>query len=185
LAPLHARGYAIGSFHPLQAIANSVTGATRIPGSYLAVTGAPETLAVARRLAAALGSPILTVPETRRPLFDAAVATAANFLPPLLDVATRMLEHAGVTHDESLAALLPLVRGTLANIEEGGLMAAVTGPVPQGDVETVGMHLRAVEPGDRRLYALLGRALVELSGGRLDDDRRRELMEIFESESGT
>jgi predicted short-subunit dehydrogenase-like oxidoreductase (DUF2520 family) len=185
LAPLHAQGYAIGSFHPLQAIANPVTGAERIPGSWLAVTGAPEALAVARRLAAALESPVLTVPEARRPLYHAAAATAANFLPPLLDMAARMLERAGVPHEASLAALLPLVRGALANIEEGGLEAAVTGPVPRGDVETVGMHLRAVDPADRRLYTLLGRALVELSAARLDEDRRRELLEIFENESGT
>ncbi len=125
------------------------------------------------------------MPEARRPLFHAAAVTAANFLPPVLDAAMRMLERAGVSHDESLAALLPLVRGTLANIEEGGLEAAVTGPVPQGDVDTVGMHLRAVDPADRRLYALLGRSLVALSAGRLDEDRRRELMEIFENGSGT
>ena len=184
LAPLHAQGYAVGSFQPLQAISNPVTGAERIPGSYLAVTGAPEALAVARRLAAALGSPILTVPEARRPLYHAAAAIASNFIAPLLDVATRMLERAGVPPDESLAALLPLVRGSLANIEEGGLEASVTGPVPRGDVETVAMHLRALDPADRRLYALLGRALVGLSAGRLDEDGRREMMEIFEREIG-
>jgi len=182
LAPLHAQGYAIGSFHPLQAIAHPVTGAERIPGSYLAVTGAPEAIAVARRLAAALDSPILTVPETRRPLVHAAAVTAANFLPPLLDAATRMLERSGVPAEDALPALLPLVRGALANIEEGGLAAAVTGPVPRGDVETVAMHLRAVDRADRELYAILGRALVGLSAGRLDEDRRREMMEIFENE---
>jgi len=184
LAPLHAQGYAVGSFHPLQAVAHPVTGAERIAGSWLAVTGAPEALAVARRLAFALGSTILTVPESRRPLYHAAAVMASNFLPPLLDIATRMLERAGVPHDEALPALLPLVRGTVANIEEGGLEASLTGPIPRGDVETVGMHLRALDPADRRLYALLGRSLVRLSAPRLDEDSRRELLEIFESESG-
>lgn len=183
LAPLHAQGYAVGSLHPLQAIANPVTGAERIPGSYLAVTGAPGALAVARRLAAVLGSPVLTVPESRRPLYHAAAVTASNFLPPLLDAATRMLERAGVPHEEALPALLPLVRGTLANIEESGLEAAVTGPIPRGDIETVGMHMRALDPADRRLYKLLGRSLARLSAARLDEDTRRELMEIFESET--
>lgn len=185
LAPLHAQGYALGSFHPLQAIAHPVTGAERIPGSYLAVTGAPEAIAVARRLAAKLDSPILTVPEARRPLYHAAAVTAANFLPPLLEVATHMLERSGVPPDESLPALLPLVRGALANIEEGGLAAAVTGPVPRGDVETVEMHLRAVDPADRQLYALLGRALVRLCADRLDEDGHREMTEIFEKEIGS
>lgn len=45
------------------------------------------------------------------------------------------------------------------------------------------MHLRALDPGDRRLYSLLGRSLVRLSAPHLDEDTRRELVEIFENES--
>jgi predicted short-subunit dehydrogenase-like oxidoreductase (DUF2520 family) len=181
MAPLHARGYEVGSFHMLQAIANPVTGAERIPGSYLAVTGTPGAVAVARRLASALGSPVLTVAETQRPLYHAAAVMASNFLPPLLDGASRMLERAGAPRDEAMPALLMLVRGTLANIEEMGLEAAVTGPIPRGDVETVGLHLRALEPDDRKLYALLGRRLVQMAGLYLDEDVRREILGLLEN----
>lgn len=181
MAPLHAQGYEVGSFHPLQAIAHPVTVAERIPGSYIAVTGTAGAVAVARRLAAAMGSPTLTVPEARRPLYHAAAVMAANFLPPLLDAACRMLERAGVSHEETLPALLPLVRGTLANIEEVGLDAAVTGPVARGDVETLALHLRALDPEDRRLYALLARHLARLAGERLDDDVRRQILELLEN----
>lgn len=185
LAPLHIQGYSVGSFHLLQAVAHPVTGAERIPGSFIAVTGAPRAIAVARRLASALASPMLTVPESRRPLYHAAAVMASNFLAPVLDMATRMMERAGIPHDEALPALLPLVRGALANIEEVGLEQAVTGPVPRGDVETVGLHLRALDPSDRPLYALLGLALTRLASSRLDEDTRRELTEIFKNESGT
>jgi predicted short-subunit dehydrogenase-like oxidoreductase (DUF2520 family) len=181
MAPLYARGYEVGSFHPLQAIANPVTGAERIPGSYLAVTGTPGAVAVARRLASALGSPVLTVAETQRPLYHAAAVMASNFLPPLLDGASRMLVRAGVPPEEAMPALLALVRGTLANIEEAGLEAAVTGPIPRGDVETIGLHLRALEPDDRKLYALLGRHLVRLADRYLDDDVRREILGLLEN----
>jgi predicted short-subunit dehydrogenase-like oxidoreductase (DUF2520 family) len=183
LSPLHVSGYGVGSFHPLQAIAHPVTGAERLPGSFIAVTGAPSALAVARRLASALGSPILSVPETRRPIYHAAAVMASNFLPPLLDAACRLLEQAGVPPDQSLPALLPLVRGVLANVEESGLEASLTGPVARGDVETVGLHLRALEPGDRKLYSVLAAELVRLAGPRLDEDTRRALLERLESES--
>lgn len=182
LSPLHAQGYAVGSFHPMQAVAHPVTGAERLPGSYVAVTGAPLALAVARRLAASLGSSILTVPEGRRPLYHAAAVMASNFLPPLLDAACRLLERAGVPYDDALPALLPLVRGALNNIEEQGLEASVTGPIPRGDVETVNLHLRALDPHDRQLYALLGRELVGIAGPMIPEDARKELLERFESE---
>jgi predicted short-subunit dehydrogenase-like oxidoreductase (DUF2520 family) len=181
MAPLHARGYEVGSFHPLQAIAHPVTAAERLPGSYVAVTGTPGAVAVARRLAAAMGSPVLTVPEARRPAYHAAAVMASNFLPPMLDVACRLLEQAGVPDDDALPALINLVRGTLANIEEVGLEDAVTGPVPRGDAETVALHLRAMEPEDRRLYALLAQHLLRLTGSRLDEDVRRQILELLEN----
>lgn len=182
LAPLHARGYAVGSFHPLQAIAHPLTGAARIPGSWVAVTGAPTAAAVARRLAASLGSPVLAVPEAKRPRYHAAAVMASNFLPPVLDVACRLLEQAGIAQDEALRALLPLVRGTLENVAERGVAGSITGPVPRGDLETVDLHLRALEPADRRLYATLGLELLRLGGSALPVDVRRELLERFNSE---
>ena len=182
MAPLHARGYAVGSFHPLQSLANPVTAAEHIPGSYVSVTGAPQAVAVARRITAALGCRILTVPETWRPVYHAAAVLAANYLPPLLDAAARLLEQAGVAHEDALPALLPLVRGTLDNIEELGVERAVTGPIARGDLETVSLHLRALEPEDRRLYALLGRELVRLAGGELDPEIRQAFLDRFDEE---
>ena len=81
LAPLNAQSYAVGALHPLQAIAHPVSGADRIPGSYLAVTGAPEAMAVARKIAAALNSPILPVPAARRPAYRPAVCANVVELP--------------------------------------------------------------------------------------------------------
>jgi predicted short-subunit dehydrogenase-like oxidoreductase (DUF2520 family) len=182
LAPLHARGYAVGSFHPLQSMAHPITGAERLPGSWVSVTGAPQAVAVARRLTAALGCPVLTVPEAWRPVYHAAAVLASNCLPPLLDAAARLLEQAGVAHGDALPALLPLVKGTLANIEEMGVDRAVTGPVSRGDLETVALHLRALEPEDRRLYSLLGRELTRLAADKLDQDVRQALMDRFEEE---
>jgi predicted short-subunit dehydrogenase-like oxidoreductase (DUF2520 family) len=182
MAPLHARGYAVGSFHPLQALAHPVTGAQRLRGCWVAVTGAPEALAVARRLAAALDAGVLAVPEARRPLYHAAAVMASNFIPPLLDVACRLLERAGVPREDALPALLPLLRGTLENLAQHGVAVGVTGPIPRGDVETVALHLRALDEEDRRLYAVLGAELVRLAWDRIPEAAGRELLERFNRE---
>ena len=182
LAPLHASGYEVGSFHPLQALAHPVTGAARLPGSWVAVTGGPGAVSVARRLAAALGSPILAVPEARRPLYHAAAVMASNFLPPLMDNACRLLERAGIPYEQALSALLPLVRGTLENIAERGVEGSVAGPIPRGDVETVELHLRALDPEGRRLYATLGLELLRLAAPSMPEDTRRSLVERLNAE---
>jgi predicted short-subunit dehydrogenase-like oxidoreductase (DUF2520 family) len=180
LAPLHARGYAVGSFHPLQAVSHPVSAADRIPGSYIAVVGSPEATAVARRLAHAMGSHLLSVPAARRPLFHAATVLASNYLPPLLDLAARLMERAGVSPDDALPALLPLVRGTLDSIEERGLAASVRGPIVAEDLETIALHLRALDEDDRKLYAAFGTQLARLAGTGLDDDARETILEQFE-----
>lgn len=182
LAPLHARGYAVGSFHPLQAIAQALTGAERLPGSWVAVTGGASAAAVARRLTAFLGCPVLAVAESRRPLYHAAAVLVSNSIPPLVGAAHRLLQEAGIPGDDALAALLPLVRGAVENVAERGVEGAVTGPVARGDMETVDLNLRALEPRDRRLYAVLGLELLRLGLDGLSEEARRELTQRLNSE---
>jgi len=42
-----------------------------------------------------------------------------------------------ISQDEGLKALLPLVRGTVENLETVGLPNALTGPIARGDVGTI------------------------------------------------
>lgn len=181
LAPLHPLGYALGSFHPLQVVTHPVSAAHRIPGSYIAVIGSPEATAIARRLASAMGSPVIGVPASRRPLFHAATTLASGYLPALLDLSARLMERAGVTSEDALPALLPLVRGTLESIAEVGLEASLQGPIAEGDSETVALHLRAMDPEDRRLYAAFGAEILRLLGPALDQAASESLHELLET----
>lgn len=181
LAPLHARGYRVGSFHPLQALANPVTGAARLPGSWFAVSGEPQAVHVARRLLAALDARSLTVPVTRRPLYHAAAVVASNFVPALLAVAARLLVQAGVPQEDALQALIPLTRGSLENVAEMGLGPALTGPLPRGDLETIRLHLRSLEPREREVYRTLGRELLILARSwGMDDEVAEEVSSLLE-----
>ena len=184
LAPLHAAGYRVGSLHPLQSLAHPVTGAERLIGSWFAVSGEPEAAAVARRLVAELDGTPLTIPVTRRPLYHAAAVVASNYLPVLLALAARLLVHAGVREEDAVPALLSLMRGTLDNIGELGIAAALTGPIARGDVETVRLHLRMLPEREARLYRDLGREAVALAEARgLDDDTVAALRELIDAEA--
>lgn len=183
LAPLHAGGYAVGSLHPFQTVAHPVTGAGLLPGSYFAVSGEPQALSVARRLLNALGSPALTVPVSRRPLYHVAGVFASNYVLALLATAARLLGRAGVSEEEALQALLPLTRGALENLENLGPEQALTGPLARGDTETVELHLRSLDRRERRLYASLGRELLEaLPTPELEAEVRERLEELLERE---
>jgi predicted short-subunit dehydrogenase-like oxidoreductase (DUF2520 family) len=181
LGPLHVRKYAVGSFHPLQAVTNFLSSSERIPGSAVAIAGEPQAVKTAHRIASALGCPPMQIAVKQRPLYHAAAVLASNNLAALIGIAAELLIEAGVPPDEAIPALLPLARGTLANIDEVGLQKALTGPVARGDTETVGLHLRRLDPAAQRMYATLGDellSLVEKAGG--DEEAISTMRKLFE-----
>jgi predicted short-subunit dehydrogenase-like oxidoreductase (DUF2520 family) len=184
LAPLHARGYAVGTFHLLQSLADPLTAASRIPGSFVSISGEPAAVATARRLVQHLGSRTLAVPVARRPLYHAAAVLASSQVASLLALAARLLVRAGVPDEDALPALLPLVRGNLDNIERMGLAHALTGPVARGDVETVRLHLRSLDSREREVYRLLTLELVEQASFELEPEVREELQELLREREG-
>jgi predicted short-subunit dehydrogenase-like oxidoreductase (DUF2520 family) len=185
LEPLHAQGYAVGSLHPMQTIGSSFSGAEQIPGSYVAVTGSPDALAIARSLMSPLGCQVIKVPEGRKPLVHAATVMASHYLPILLDHSVRLMERSGVSSEDALPALLSLIQSSLKGIEERGLASAMRGPLIDGDVETIALHLRALDPEDQRLYAFLGEELRRLTGPELDEPAQVELAALFDRYLGS
>lgn len=184
LAPLHHQGFGVGAFHPLVAVGDPLRGADRFVDATVAVTAAPETLRMARSIADAIGSDVVAVPASRRPLFDAAVTLATDALLPVLGRSARLMQQAGLEEHEALRALLPLVRTMLASAEEGGVPFAVAGPILRGDVEAAALHLRALEAPDKRFYAVIGMELLRLSrdvpGLRaVPEQAREELSDLF------
>lgn len=176
LAALHARGYSVGSLHPLQALAHPLRGADQLPGSSFAVSGEPRAAAVARQIVAALGGEVLEVPVARRARYHAAAALASNGLVALVASSVRLLEGVGLEHDQALRALVPLLRGSLENLEAMGLGAGLTGPIVRGDLETVRLHLATLDARERGVYLALGSELVELAAERGDTSYPAEAM---------
>lgn len=172
LGPLHAAGYSVGSMHPLQAVADPWSAGDRLVGSAFAVGGEPAAVATARRLIDGLGGRALLIPPMLRPLYHAAAVFASNYLVALIAIAVRLLLQASVPEEDALPAILPLVRGTLDNLEKLGIPAALTGPIPRGDADTVRLHLARLSPEDRELYSALGRELLRLAHAAGLDERR-------------
>jgi predicted short-subunit dehydrogenase-like oxidoreductase (DUF2520 family) len=128
------------SLHPLM----TFTGGdrpVRLAGAGAAVAGStPQTLAIARRLAGALGLHAVEVAPEDRVAYHAAASIASNFLVTLEAAAERLAASAGVER----RLLLPLVRATVENWGDLGPERALTGPVARGDDETVARQRAAV-----------------------------------------
>ena len=163
LHALASTGAALGSFHPLQSIADPATAAERLRGAFAGLEGDPRAVEAGKRLAAALGMHAVHLAPGAKPAYHAGAVIASNYVVVLAAVAERLARRSGATPAEAAALYLPLMQGTVANLSLGPA-AALTGPVRRGDAATVRTHLAALAPEERQLYRALG--LVALRRGR-------------------
>ncbi len=184
LAPAGAAGSHVGSLHPLQTLATVEQAVELLPGSYCCIEGDPEAVDVLEGVARAIGARPLVIATESKALYHAAAVMACNYLVTLQDAAVRLGTAAGLDGVEFLRALMPLVRGTVHNLEKVGLPNALTGPIERGDVETVRRHLDAIDrhaPEALRLYKLLGRNTVDLAArkGTIDGNTAERLLKLL------
>jgi predicted short-subunit dehydrogenase-like oxidoreductase (DUF2520 family)/enamine deaminase RidA (YjgF/YER057c/UK114 family) len=181
LGPLTGTGAALGSFHPLQTIADPARAAERLRGASAGIEGDERALAVARRLALALGMTPVALLSGAKPLYHAGAVFAANYTTALAGVAEELAVAAGIPPDVARRMYAPLIAGAGQNLAELGATHALTGPVRRGDLATLRAHL-AVLPDERRpLYRALGLVALELAQrAGLPEVTAREVREVLE-----
>ncbi|CEJ17103.1 probable nadp oxidoreductase, coenzyme f420-dependent; (partial sequence nterminus) protein [Ralstonia solanacearum IPO1609] len=105
----------------------------------------------------------------QRALYHAGANYAASFLLCALHEAATLWQAAGIGREEAVAAMWPLVDGTLAAARSKGLAGALAGPVSRGDGGVIDRHLRALDAlgADHvALYAALTRRALALAAER-------------------
>jgi predicted short-subunit dehydrogenase-like oxidoreductase (DUF2520 family) len=88
---------------------------------------------------------------------------ASNGLVALLAAAEEVMIQAGITSSEARSALTGLAAGALGSARDAGPVAALTGPVARGDVQTVQAHLSRLSGNERDVYCALGRGALSLA----------------------
>ena len=104
-----------------------------------------------------------------------------------MDIATRLWRHFGIDQAEATEAFLPILNGTLNNMEHVGFPGCLTGPIARGDAGTIEKHLMALEthePSIVALYKALGRATIPiaLAKGTLSQDGAEAINELLVAE---
>ncbi len=181
-------GARVLSLHPLQSFANLEGAIANIPGSVFSIEGDQEAYDIAIELVEALGGEYFFIDRDAKPLYHAGACVVSNYLVTLLDLGTKLLESAGIPASVGSHALLPLVYGTLRNVERVGIPAALTGPIARGDISTVARHLQCINdvaPELDRLYRILGyyTAPIAEAKGTIGETKKQEFQKLFMGES--
>ncbi len=187
LAPAERLGAKVGAFHPLQTFA-SVKEATRnIPGSTFAIEAEEPLLGTLKKIATALGGEFIELKAADKVIYHAAAVIACNYMITLTKLATDLWETFDVPRPRAIRALMPLLRGTLHNIEILGIPDCLTGPVARGDSGTIEKHLsalRKVKPELLSVYRELGLQTIPIAQakGKINQQQANKLQAILNQE---
>ncbi|SCY03423.1 Rossmann-like and DUF2520 domain-containing protein [Desulfoluna spongiiphila] len=166
MATVREAGAFIGSMHPLQSFAGADLTTNPFEGIIMSVEGDEPCVALALALAADLGARGLTIETHAKTMYHAAAVVASNCFVTVQDMAWQFISDAGVSEEDAWSVLGPLIEGTMANIKKVGPVAALTGPIARGDVDTIGTHLEKIaemKPGLAALYKALCLHTVDIA----------------------
>jgi predicted short-subunit dehydrogenase-like oxidoreductase (DUF2520 family) len=159
-------GASVASIHPLQSFSSIDQAIENIPGSYFGVTADKKDLSPAKNIIRSLGGIPLVISPDQKPLYHAAACFASNYLVSLMNVVESIYQAAGIDEKDARKAYLPLVYGSLKNIEKSGSISSLTGPIARGDYGTIKKHITAIKknlPQYFSLYSSLGLITVKVA----------------------
>lgn len=185
LAPARDAGANVASLHPLQSLADVREAVKTLPGSYFCLEGDEEALLIARGIVNALKGKTITLKADKKPLYHAGASVASNFLVATVRFGIELLEAAGIDRHDSLNALMPLIKGTVKNIENLGIPSALTGPISRGDIRVIEDHLNVIakeKPETLGLYIELGRYTIKIARdkGTIEEHDVESLISLFD-----
>jgi len=184
LQPAKKSGAHVGVFHPLQTFASAKQAMENIPGSTFALEAEEPLLDILKNMATALDGHWIELKGSDKVVYHAAAVIACNYVVTLVKLATDLWQTFSIPPQQATQALLPLLRGTISNIETVGIPQCLTGPIARGDSGTIKKHLSALEvvaPTVLSTYRELGLQTIPiaLAKGRINEQQAEELKAIL------
>ena len=184
LEPAKKLGAQVGVFHPLQTFAGVRQAIENMPGSTFALEAEEPLLNILKDMATALDGHWVMLKASDKVIYHAAAVIACNYLVTLVKLATDLWQTFSIPPPQATQALLPLLRGTINNIETIGIPQCLTGPIARGDTGTIKKHLDALQksaPTILSTYRELGLQTIPiaLAKGRINKYQAKELQTIL------
>lgn len=184
LEPARKAGALVAAFHPLQTFAGAKEAMENIPGSTFSIEAEEPLLDILKKMAEELGGNWIILKASDKAAYHAAAVFASNYLVTLVKMSTDLWQTFSIPADQATKALLPLLKGTIHNIETIGLPDCLTGPIARGDAGTVNKHLKTIQEKSPELltaYKELGRQTIPIASakGTIDKIQARELDLLF------
>ncbi len=175
LEAARAQGALAGAIHPCQSFAGREQAIANLPGATFAIEAEEPLRTTLTAMAKALDGEVVYLTSEDKALYHADT---------LADIATDLWASFGKSKAEATKAYIPLLRGTVSNIESVGFPGCPTGPILRGDVKTIERHFAALAkhaPDILPLYKALGLRTIPLglAKGTLSEIKAAELRSLL------
>lgn len=159
-------GAKVASLHPMQSFVAAAAQEDIFKGIYFSVESDQEQYKEYEQMVKRLGANCFPIAPEDKLAYHFSCAIASNFSAVIMNYAVKSLSQSGLSKEQALEALLPLLKGTVKNLESIGLPAALTGPIARGDLQTVSDHIEltsSMESQERNLHLLLMQGAVKMA----------------------
>jgi predicted short-subunit dehydrogenase-like oxidoreductase (DUF2520 family) len=159
-------GAMVASIHPIQSFSSIDIAVQNIPASYFGITADVKAKKQAKTIVLALGGKPIFISSEQKVLYHAAACIASNYLVALVNTVESTYQSISINKKDAKKAFLPLVYGSLKNIEVSGSVLALTGPIARGDSGTIQKHVDAINthlPRYASFYSTLGLITVNIA----------------------
>ncbi|MBA7481582.1 hypothetical protein ES707_17056 [subsurface metagenome] len=184
LEPAKKSGAQVGAFHPLQTFASIGQAIENMPGSTFALEAEAPLLNTLKDMATALDGHWVELKAGDKVVYHAAAVFACNYMVTLVKLATDLWQTFAIPPQQATQALLPLLRGTINNIDTMGIPQCLTGPIARGDTGTIKKHLNALQeiaPAVVSAYRQLGLQTIPIAvaKGKINQHKAEELQALL------
>ena len=148
------QGASVGGFHPLQAFSSVEAGAASIPGITFGIEAEGDLKEYLREMATAMGANPVFLRSEDKVLYHISGVLMGNLLTEYGALSAQLWEYLGMTREEGVRALAPMMTQVAVNLGTSGVPGAVSGPYVRGDTGTIRKHLDALGSRAPELMAL-------------------------------
>lgn len=179
-------GY-VASLHPAQTFASKEDGWKKLYNIYFGFEGCNISKEYAKTIVEGFNGKMVCIKKEDKTLYHAAACIISNYTVTLSYIASEILTGLGFEKEVSRKVFLPLIRGTVENLENRSILDSITGPIERGDDKIIAQHIEKLEYLDKDLldiYKMLGKKTLKMvkNKGTLEKEKEMKVMEVLKGE---
>jgi predicted short-subunit dehydrogenase-like oxidoreductase (DUF2520 family) len=151
------------SVHPIFPFSDKYNSYKNLQNAHFSIEGPKNHIQELKDFIQSLDNKSFIVNKDDKALYHLANVTVSNLVLALINTGCSYLSSCGITENDALEALMPLIQNNIDNIKTKGFISALTGPIERNDLNTVKQHIEAIQPEDVKMYKNLSLKLLVLS----------------------